>query len=157
MWQRPVRDFLFFFGKLLTNFNIPLSPRTPEELFNLRHASARNVVERIFGILKRRFRILYLPPEYNMSVQSRIPSALAALHNFIRHYDPEELNTYRNPTAEFDLEVLEMAATASVGELGTAPVSVAERNIANARRDRIAHDMWAQYSMYLEGRVAPTT
>jgi hypothetical protein len=91
-----------------------------------------------------------------MSVQSRIPAALAALHNFIRHYDPDEINVYRDPTTEFDLEVLEMAATASVGELGTGPVSVAERNDANARRDRIARDMWAQYSTYLETRVVQT-
>ena len=40
----------------------------PKELFNLCHASARNVVERIFGILKRRFRILCIPPEYGMGV-----------------------------------------------------------------------------------------
>lgn len=91
-----------------------------------------------------------------MSIQSRIPPALAALHNFIRHYDPEEIDAYRDPTAEFDLEALEMAATASVGELGTGPVLVAERNDANARRDRIARDMWAQYSTYLETRVIHT-
>ena len=34
-------------------------PHNPKELFNLRHASvARNAIERIFGILKQRFRIL---------------------------------------------------------------------------------------------------
>jgi hypothetical protein len=97
----------------------------PKELFNLRHALACNVIEQIFGILKCQFRILHLPPEYDMSVQSRIPPVLAALHNFICHYGPEEINVYRNLTAEFDLEVLEMAATVSVGELGTGPASVA--------------------------------
>jgi hypothetical protein len=91
-----------------------------------------------------------------MAVQSRIPAALAALHNFIRQYDPKEINMYRDPTADFDLEALEMAATASVGELGTGPASVAERNDANARWDRIARDMWAQYSTYLETRVVQT-
>lgn len=30
-------------------------PQNREELYNLRHASARNVVERIFGVVKRRF------------------------------------------------------------------------------------------------------
>ena len=63
---------------------------------------------------------------------------------------------YRDPTAEFDLEVLEMAATASLGELGTGPALVAERNDANKRWDRIAHDMWAQYLTYLETCVVPT-
>ena len=32
-----------------------LRPANREELYNLRHSSARNVVERIFGILKRRY------------------------------------------------------------------------------------------------------
>lgn len=59
-------------------------PTTKEELFNLRHASARNAVERVFGVLKRRFRILSIPPEYSLQVQSTIPVALAVIHNFIR-------------------------------------------------------------------------
>jgi len=91
-----------------------------------------------------------------MSVQSRIPTVLAVLHNFICHYDPKEINVYRDPTAEFDLEVLEMATTASVGELGTGPASVAERNDVNARQDRIVCNMWAQYSTYLETHVVHT-
>jgi hypothetical protein len=33
-------------------------PQTKEELFNLRHASLRNTIERYFAVLKRRFRIL---------------------------------------------------------------------------------------------------
>ena len=91
-----------------------------------------------------------------MSVQSRIPAVLAALHNFIHHYNPKEINMYCDPTAEFDLEVPEMAATTSVGELGTGPVSGAERNGANERQDRIVCDMWVQYSMYLETHVVHT-
>jgi hypothetical protein len=125
----------------------------PEELFNLCHALACNIIEQIFGILKCQFQILYLPPEYDMSVQSHIPAALAALHNFICHYDPDEINMYHDPTAEFDLEVLEIAATASVSELGTGLALAAERNDANVRWDRIAHDMWVQYSTYLEACV----
>jgi hypothetical protein len=141
---------------LLLTLIIPPSPCTPKELFNLHHASACNVVEQIFGILKHRFRILYLPPEYDMSIQSHIPTALVALHNFIRHYDPKEIDMYHDPTAEFDLEVLEMAITASLGELGTGPALVAERNDVNERWDRITCDMWVQYLTYLETCVVPT-
>ena len=61
-----------------------------EELFNLRHASARNVTERIFGVLKHRFCILHFPPEYAPDVQARIPAALCAIHNFIQQQDPSE-------------------------------------------------------------------
>ena len=54
-----------------------------EKLFNLRHASAHNVIECIFGMLKCRFWILHLAPEYSMDIQAHIPAALAAVHNFI--------------------------------------------------------------------------
>jgi DDE superfamily endonuclease len=65
-------------------------PTTKEELFNLRHASVRNVIECIFGVLKHCFRILHLAPEYNMDIQARILVSLAALHNFIHIHDPKE-------------------------------------------------------------------
>ena len=39
---------------ILPNFRLA----NHEELFNLRHASARNVVERVFGVLKKRWGIL---------------------------------------------------------------------------------------------------
>jgi DDE superfamily endonuclease len=58
-------------------------PETPEELFNLRHAQLRNVVERAFGVLKKRFRILNTAPVgYTLKTQVRIVYALTALHNF---------------------------------------------------------------------------
>jgi hypothetical protein len=109
----------------------------------MRHASARNVIERIFGILKRRFRILQLPPEYNMDVQALIPPALAALHNFIRKFDPDEIH-------EFDPVQFEMVhRPESAGELGRGPATSNERARANERRDKIAADMWEQYQRYL--------
>ncbi|KAF8834555.1 hypothetical protein BDN67DRAFT_871777, partial [Paxillus ammoniavirescens] len=54
------------------------------------HASARNVVECIFGVLKRRFRLLLLAPEYSLDIQARIPAALCTVHNFILVHDPKE-------------------------------------------------------------------
>src|ERR1700734_2352747 len=79
---------LFIF--LTYYLHICYRPVNKEELFNLRHAQARNVIERIFGVLKRRFRILVIPPEYSVKVQAQIPSALCAIHNFIRIHDHEE-------------------------------------------------------------------
>ena len=61
-----------------------LRPATKEELFNLRHSSLRNVLERIFGVLKRRFRWLNSAQEYSIEVQVRVVYALTGLHNFIR-------------------------------------------------------------------------
>ena len=63
-------------------------PSTPEELFNLRHAQLRNAVERIFGVWKRRFKVLSSPPEWrNIDDAMNVLRALAALHNLIRHCD----------------------------------------------------------------------
>ena len=67
-------------------------PTNSREYFNLRHAQLRNVVECIIGVLKRRFRILVIPPEYDMDIQAKIPSALCCIHNIIRQHDPEELS-----------------------------------------------------------------
>lgn len=132
------------------------SPRNPKELFNLRHSSARNAIERIFGILKRRFRILHLPPEYNMDIQALIPPALAALHNFIRDYDPDEIHIYDNDyhlDEQFDPQM--GLRCESLGELGTGPATAVERDRANERRDKIAADMWDQYQRYLESVRTP--
>ena len=119
----------------------------------MRHALARNVIERIFGVLKCCFHILQLPPEYDMSTQALIPPALAALHNFIREYDPEEIHLYNDDDDEpFDLEI--STHPESVGELGTGIVTPDERNRANERRDKIAADMWEQYQIYLRSHAA---
>ncbi|KAL0413824.1 UNVERIFIED_CONTAM: hypothetical protein Sradi_1584100 [Sesamum radiatum] len=70
------------------------SPQNPEELFNLRHSSARNVIERTFGLLKARWGILRSSSYYPIKVQNRIIMACCLLHNFIRNemtVDPIEI------------------------------------------------------------------
>lgn len=114
------------------------------ELFNLRHASARNAIERIFGVLKRRFRILLLAPEYNLIIQAKIPAALCSIHNFIRLHDvdegelPEERNLHDQDHNIFD------HGGAFVEE------NPEEANVEMARlRDQIARSMWEDYQQIL--------
>ncbi|XP_028214870.1 uncharacterized protein LOC114396901 [Glycine soja] len=59
-------------------------PRGKEELFNYRHSSLRNVIERFFGVLKARFPILKLMPSYPIRRQRLILIACCTIHNFIR-------------------------------------------------------------------------
>ena len=59
-------------------------PRDAKELFNLRHSSLRNSIERIFGVLKKRFPILKKQLEYDYDTQVQLVNALCCLHNFIR-------------------------------------------------------------------------
>ena len=79
-----------------------------------------------------------------MTIQALIPPALAALHNFIRQYDPEEIRAYDNEV--FDPQI---GYQESAGELGTGLVTD-EMLRANERRDRMAGEMWEQYQDYLQ-------
>jgi len=45
------------------------NPTTYKELFNLRHARERNVIERTFGLLKKRWAILRQPSFFDIKVQ----------------------------------------------------------------------------------------
>ncbi|KAF7811888.1 protein ALP1-like [Senna tora] len=68
-------------------------PVTPQECFNMRHSSARNVIERCFGMLKMRWTILRSPSFYPVRTHNRIITACCLLHNLIRRYsasDPME-------------------------------------------------------------------
>ena len=117
------------------------SPTNQFELFNLQHASGRNVIERIFGVLKWRFKILIYPPEISMDLQARLPAALAAIHNFIRDLDPADLSDFQ--------EVVDPQPGWHSGDLADGLPAHAERDRANNRRDVIAGAMWVQYQQHL--------
>lgn len=59
-----------------------MEPADMKELFNLRHAQLRSVVERTFGVLKNRFRMTK-ENEYCAWKQSRIIKAACNLHNYL--------------------------------------------------------------------------
>ncbi len=62
-----------------------------KEMFNYRHASLRNVIERTFGVWKNRFRILRGIPRYSLEKQRDLVIACAVLHNFIKLFSDEEV------------------------------------------------------------------
>lgn len=65
-------------------------PRDYKELFNHRHASLRNHVERALGVLKKRFPILKVGTFHRIKNQVKIPAAAAVFHNMIRMLDGDE-------------------------------------------------------------------
>ena len=113
-------------------------PTNKEELFNLRRASARKVIERILGVLKRRFRILQLAPEYAIKTQVCIPAALCAIHNFIAKYDPSE-GPFPGRAANDYYDYYDDDNFTGV-----------EPEEASAKRDQIADMMWQSYQQTLE-------
>ena len=124
-------------------------PVDKEELFNLRHAQARNCIERIFGVLKKWFHILLLAPEYkkDKDLQNRIPAALIAIHNFICQHDPDE---EKLPGSDHVESILPHAGDTSVPlSAPTTQSAAAARRDINNRRDIIAQAMWDGYQALL--------
>lgn len=87
------------------------------------------MIERIFGVFKRKFRILRLAPEYSSRTQAQLVTGLGAVFNFIRVHDPKDLDHYD------DVDLAPAADTHSYGSLST-HISSAEKQRADMRRER---------------------
>ena len=48
------------------------------------------MIEQIFSVLKWKFHILHLAPEYTLEVQAHISATLVAIHNFTHCHEPGE-------------------------------------------------------------------
>jgi hypothetical protein len=59
-------------------------------MFNFLHSSLQNVIERAFGVLKQKWRILKGIPSFPTHTQKHIIIACMALHNFIRDSNSED-------------------------------------------------------------------
>ena len=59
-------------------------PQGKYEVFNFLHSSLRNVIERSFGVLKQKWRILKGKTSFHLRTQKHIITTCLALHNFIR-------------------------------------------------------------------------
>ena len=68
----------------LQQFRTSGPPRNQEETFNKLHSSLRSVIERTFGVWKKKWRILDDHPRYHKKIQNKVVQATMALHNFIR-------------------------------------------------------------------------
>jgi hypothetical protein len=85
-------------------------------------------------------------PKYSLRTQSKIPLALAALHNLIRLIDPDD-----EADMDGDYEAGEMASAAALinpDYLGS-HISQAKKDRASTMRDNIARVMWEDYQRQL--------
>jgi hypothetical protein len=111
-------------------------PENEKEIFNLRHSTLRNVVERVIGILKRRWKILRLAPEYSMGVQVDLVLALTAVHNYIRIQAGVE-------ALEAGIEDEEVPQ-----ELPTTEEEDSTGCTMDRKRQEISRNMWRDYSTH---------
>ncbi|XP_074337668.1 uncharacterized protein LOC141674864 [Apium graveolens] len=111
-------------------------PENAKELFNLRHASLRNTVERLFGIFKSRFTIFKTAPPFSFQTQAEPVLACAGLHNFLRKECRSD---------EFPVEA-DSETSATNQEEYFEPLihetQEQQRENADAWRNDFAHEMW---------------
>jgi hypothetical protein len=121
-------------------------PRNPRELFNRRHSSLRNVVERVFGVLKNRFQILnYARKGFSIETQVDIVYACIALHNFINA-------TGGNASAEADeLDDDQNSPNNDNNDISEEEVE----EVSKERRDEIAKAMYENWTVYKLRRQIP--
>ncbi|KAK5845323.1 hypothetical protein PVK06_001494 [Gossypium arboreum] len=84
-------------------------PENVKELFNLRHSSLRITIERVFGILKKRFRVLDAEPFWNFQTQVDIVLPCCVIHNHIMGVDPSDLlnqGLYDEPESDLIYQLL---------------------------------------------------
>lgn len=118
-------------------------PLTKEELFNLRHSQLRNAIERIFGVLKKKFGILRVPIPFKIRYQVDLVLALTALFNFIS--DSERINDEDfTKLHQFDPEEPDGPGLPTFNE----QTATARRQMLTFR-DEIANAMWTNYQHYI--------
>jgi hypothetical protein len=103
------------------------------------------VIERIFGVIKRKYKILNTPPEYSIDTQSDLILGLAALHNFCRGLDGSKVDDYITEL-EGGEDILEEDTI--VVDLG-ASIKDLESKAMELKRDQIAEKMWLDYQGYI--------
>ena len=139
-------------------------PENAKELFNLRHSSLRNAIERLYGVWKKRFPILTVAPQYNYKAQVKLVIALAVLHNFIMIAMGGRKDTLEQ---DFERDQKTAAATQAVrsrqrraeGVLNSDDEESSEEDVVDdllgrsaVMREHIAQSMWADYQNILRER-----
>jgi len=119
-------------------------PMNKEELFNLRHSSLRNVIERTFGVLKKRFPLLSAMHSYAFETQCHLVLCAVMLHNFIRAN-----SIYEDP---FDIDDDEAGQDNDDNVPAVQADGAMSARELNAWRDGIATSMWNDYQVLLARR-----
>ncbi|XP_039117478.1 protein ALP1-like [Dioscorea cayenensis subsp. rotundata] len=116
-------------------------PTNPKELFNLRHSMLRSRVERAFGTLKNRFKILTSHPFFPFRTQVKLVLGCCIIHNYIAGVDPSDRILLEGSTQQD--EYINASQTRSQR------AQREENRQWVELRDNIANDMWNRYNGFV--------
>ena len=109
--------------------------RGRKQIFNQAHSSIRSVIERSFGVLKMKWRILLGLPHYSERKQTQIILACCGFHNFILENDSDDVD-FNMDEAEVTLPVPDEDDAEEEVDATASPL--VEDEDMNALRDEIA-------------------
>lgn len=112
-------------------------PNNAQEAFNRAHSSLRSCIERSFGVLKQRWKILNRMPQFTIATQTRIIVATFALHNYIRINSPNDRVFQVLEQHPDYIPADELSYSTSTNE-----ENVRQRSEMKDIRDRIAESLW---------------
>ncbi|XP_047253754.1 uncharacterized protein LOC124887878 [Capsicum annuum] len=125
-------------------------PQNKKDLFNLCHASLRSSVERVFAILKRRFRVIDNKAFWDFKTQVNVVLASYILHNHIVDLDPNDMIIQ-----EVDIEAVIQPQNVQISQNSQGIQSYQtqrerreEVRQLSSKRDAIAHAMFINYDRW---------
>jgi hypothetical protein len=95
----------------------------------------------MFGVIKRKFKILGQVAEYSMDTQVDLVLALCGLYNFIRQYE------------DIDQEVIDIELEEDLEQETPMGIKGAGNVYMNKKREEIAQQMWKDYQEHLNGEL----
>ncbi|KAL2944420.1 putative nuclease HARBI1 [Bienertia sinuspersici] len=116
-----------------------MPPQNKRETFNRWHSSLRSCIERSFGVLKQRWKILTRMPQFSVETQIQIIVATFALHNYIR------INSADDPHFRVLEEYPDFIPSLELPDVNTSSQgSVATESCTQMKvvRDTIADSLW---------------
>lgn len=103
----------------------------PERLYNEAHIRTRNVIERFFGVWKRRFPVLAYGMRLKLNTVLQVIVATAVLHNLAKNMNEEE------PPLPEDINEEELDYLIIVGDAGDVPDIHQNYNVNHFRNQLI--------------------
>ena len=117
-----------------------------DELYNFRHSSLRNVVERVIGVLKMRFAYLRKASYHDVHTHTKIILTCCGLHNFLKDIDPDDV---WHPDEVNLVDEEELVVPEEIANVGNEIVVGASPEWTEWR-DNLKHEMWHNFSNNLE-------
>ncbi|KAK3218802.1 hypothetical protein Dsin_012772 [Dipteronia sinensis] len=94
----------------IPDFRRGMQPTGRQEVLNQAHHSLRSVIQRTFGVWKKKWKILKTTPNFSFNKQVKIVIATMALHNYVKRHIQhdhhfEESNNYQDKETEEEIYI----------------------------------------------------